>query len=285
MPSTPYAPPPAALTPTGGQPLTSSSSGTPTGQPGRAGTTATSAAQLNESFAALSRRVGGQVGLAYAPLGVASSTVSLGNLRSGAAWSTIKAPLAIAVTTAQNGKTDPGTSQLVASAITTSDNGAAEQLWGTLGPPATAAAATQNVLRSAGDAATVVQSRRVRPEFSSFGQTQWALGDQAMFAAALPCLKDSSRVLALMSQVDPGQQWGIGAAQPKAPLKGGWGPDQTGRYLVRQIGLLTLADGSRVGVAIAAAPADGTFRTGTANVSTVASWFLSTVREGGARRC
>ena len=73
--------------------------------------------------------------------------------------------------------------------ITASDNAAAGQLWASLGEPHTAAAQVQTVLRSGGDGDTLVQSQRVRPGFTAFGQTIWSLANQAGFVAALPCIK------------------------------------------------------------------------------------------------
>ena len=55
-------------------------------------------------------------------------------------------------------------------------------------------------------------------------------------------------------------------------LKGGWGPGADGRYLVRQMAILRLANGTRVGVALAVKPADGQFDTGVANLNAVARW-------------
>ncbi len=53
-----------------------------------------------------------------------------------------------------------------------------------------------------------------------------------------------------MSQVAPNQTWGIGDIAG-AEFKGGWGPSPSGKYLVRQIGVLTTPAG-KVAVAIAA---------------------------------
>jgi hypothetical protein len=103
--------------------------------------------------------------------------------------------------------------------------------------------------------------------------------------SALPCLKDSGEVIRLMGQVEPGQSWGIGAVGRPALLKGGWGPGSNGGYLVRQMGIVTLQNGSRVGLAIASVPADGRFETGTANVTTLARWAAANIKATGHDGC
>ena len=71
-------------------------------------------------------------------------------------------------------------------AITESDNAAAESIWEGLGDPVTAARKVEDVLKEAGDS-TTVQSQKVRPEFTAFGQTYWPLIDQARFLAFAVC--------------------------------------------------------------------------------------------------
>lgn len=229
------------------------------------------------SFAALERSLGGRSGVAAASYGATPERA--GSWTSGVAWSSIKVP--IALTAIRQGSADSGP---LRAAITASDNGAAERLWAGLGTPAAAADAVDRTLRDASDATTHVQSTRTRPGFTSFGQTPWSLVSQARFAAKLPCLRGAETVLALMGQVVGDQRWGLGSAGVPARFKGGWGPDARGRYEVRQLGLLTL-DGKAVGVAIANAPADGTFATGTANLTRIAAWTAQHVRPVGARSC
>ena len=60
-----------------------------------------------------------------------------------------------------------------------------------------------------------------------------------------------------MGQVEPSQTWGIGGI-PGSEFKGGWGPSPSGKYLVRQIGVLTTPAGN-IAVAIAAEPESGSF--------------------------
>jgi len=237
------------------------------------------------SFAQLQQRLGGSVGVVYSPLGRGSRPTSLGDWRSGPGWSTVKVPVAIASLTFLGDPPDSATSASLRLAITQSDNAAAERLWAGLGHPRTAAAKTQAILQAAGDNTTFVQSQRVRAGYSAFGQTTWSLTSQALFAAALPCLAHSASVLSLMGQVTTDQRWGIGAATANAQFKGGWGPTPSGRYLVRQMGVLTLPHGERIGLALAAEPADGRFATGVADASALARWVVANVHGIGAATC
>ena len=176
------------------------------------------------------------------------------------------------------GRPDPVTEDLIARALTASDNAAAERLWDRLGDRA--AHRTQALLAAAGDTATTVQSERVRAEFSPYGQTDWSTRAQARFVAALPCLPHGRRVLDLMGRVQADQRWGLGSAGVPARFKGGWGPDPSGRYLVRQMGLLTI-DGKAVAVAIATEPADGQFATATVAATRLAEWVARHVDPAG----
>lgn len=241
-------------------------------------------AGLQGGFDELAARLGGSEGLAYAGVGGAATT-RLGSWRTGPGWSTVKVPLAIAAVAKAHGQPDAGVQRLMRRSITASDNAAAEQLWASLGEPRTAAVQVQAVLRSGGDGDTLVQSQRVRPGFSAFGQTIWSLANQAGFVAALPCIKYSGEVLALMGDVESDQRWGIGAVGLPAQFKGGWGPGPGGGYLVRQMGIVTLANGSRIGLAIASEPADGRFETGTANLTAIARWAVANVKTKGPGGC
>lgn len=88
-----------------------------------------------------------------------------------------------------------------------------------------------------------------------------------------------------MGQIIPSQRWGVGALTATIAFKGGWGPGVNGAYLVRQMALLRLADGSRIGLVLAAAPSDGRFDTGVADLGELARWAASTIRSGGGWGC
>ncbi|WP_174361636.1 hypothetical protein [Nocardia paucivorans] len=220
---------------------------------------------LAAGFADLQAAQEGQIGLAIMPVG-GDRPVVLGNWTTGPAWSTMKVPLAIAAVRKNSGKTNYS----VSAAITASDNSAADALWDSLGTPQQAAAAVQDVLREAGDTVTTVPAKRARTDYSAFGQAEWALADQVLFASRLPCLSGSKVVVDLMDEVASSQQWGLGAEFDKAEYKGGWGPDTSGDYLVRQFGLVPTT-GGKLAIALAAQPDSGTYSDGVSMVNKIAA--------------
>jgi hypothetical protein len=225
---------------------------------------------LEVSFHELSGTVPATIGVAIAD-GNGSRLASFGTWSTGVAWSTIKVPLAIASLRAGS-----GSRELVAETITQSDNAAAEELWSLLGDPAQAARRVQSVIHDAGDATTVVESRRLRPDYTAFGQTQWSLERQAQFAARLPCVPDASGVVDLMHNLCADHCWGLAAKGLAA--KGGWGPGTAGDYLVRQFAIVPIEAG-HVGVALAADAHDGVFETGVAVLDRLTGWLVNHLAE------
>lgn len=207
----------------------------------------------------------GEVGVALGTVGAGRPVQELGTLSDGVAWSTIKVPLALAVQMRGPTKRDE---ELIEAALTVSDNDASLALWERLGPPEAAAAAVEEVLAAAGDAATKVESQVVRPGYTPFGQTCWSLAAQVQLMTALPGLPHADAIRALMRRVVPEQRWGLGALGEDVELKGGWGPDPDGRHVVRQMGIV----GER-GIALAAIAADGSFESGTAVLDRLAHWL------------
>lgn len=238
----------------------------------------------SSSFDTLARSLGGNVGVALAPVG-SGAVQQLGPLQSGSAWSTIKVPIAARVIEDAGGPDalPAGTRDLISSAITASDNAAAASLWEQLasrhGGPSGAAAAVAELLAAAGDAQTTV-STVGRDGFSPYGQTEWSLSAQATFVSALAagCVAPAAapELRSLMSQVVSDQRWGLGATGLPAYFKGGWGPGTDGRYLVRQVGVVE-RDGSALAIALAAIPTDGQLATGTAAISQLAQWVADNV--------
>jgi hypothetical protein len=155
-------------------------------------------------------------------------------------------------------------------------------IWASLGDPVTAAHKVDAVLRRTGDP-TTVQSQKIRPEFSAFGQTNWPLIDQVRFMSVAVCDNANTPIFALMGRVQPDQSWGIGTV-PGSRFKGGWGPSPTGSYLVRQMGVLTAPNGM-IAVALAAQPASGRFEDGTAALTEMATWLASHLSALPAGRC
>ncbi len=160
--------------------------------------------------------------------------------------------------------------ELIDAALTASDNDAALALWDRLGPPEAAAAAVEDVLASAGDTATKVETQVLRAGFTPFGQTRWSLAAQVQLMAALPDLPHSEAIRSRLRRVVPEQRWGLGALGEDVELKGGWGPDPGGRHLIRQMGIVR---GSGLAVALAAVPADGSFESGTGALDRLAEWL------------
>jgi hypothetical protein len=227
-------------------------------------------------FRRLAASLGGEHGLAVSGVGPGRRVELAGSLRTGVAWSTSKVPVAMAVIAAGGRQAQQ---QDLTQALTASDNAAALRLWATLGSDRAAARAANEQLRQAGDQHTEVEYRRLRgPDYTPFGQTRWALSDQARFTAGLACLSAGAEVLGLMNQVVPDQRWGLGAAAVDVQFKGGWGPGSepgvNGSYLDRQMGVITIA-GKPLAVAIATRPADGSHETGTANLTTIARWLVA----------
>lgn len=223
----------------------------------------------NPSFDALAAGVPARIGIAIAHPGAAGAH-SLGQWSTGVAWSTIKVPMAIATLRHDPDREKP----LVVKAITESNNPASEDLWAQLGEPEVAARRVQAVIAAAGDPATVVEARRIRPGFTAFGQTQWTLARQAVFAANLADVAGSAPVIDLMRRLATEQRWGLAAKGVAA--KGGWGPGADGGYLVRQFGMVPRERG-RLGVALAAEAAS--FQTGVRVLSTMADWLMDQLPE------
>lgn len=237
---------------------------------------------LTASFAELRSWLHAGVGVAVRAVGdETGDAMTFGDWASGPAWSTIKVPLAIAGLRQQD--SGQGTPEMT-TAITRSDNAAAESIWAGLGEPATAGAAVEAVLRATGDP-TAVQTRKVRPEYSAFGQTEWSLANQTRFLASAACDPADQPVLQLMGQVEDSQKWGLGAI-PGSRIKGGWGPSPEGRYLVRQIAVLPTPRGSTA-VAMAVEPESGEYADGVAGLTELAGWIrahIEAVPSGSCRQ-
>jgi hypothetical protein len=241
--------PPAPATPTAGAPAP-----TVTGQ-------------FATEFASLAADLNAQAGIVVRAVGTGPEPVSGGDWSTGTAWSTIKVPLAIAALR----ETDPPqATDAMRAAITQSDNDAAESIWQSLGDPPAAAKKVEAVLAEAG-APTTVESRKVRPEFTAFGQTTWSLNDQATFLSSAACDQKNQPIMDLMGQISPDQSWGLGEIAG-TKFKGGWGPSLEGSYLVRQLGVIPVRDGFAV-VAVAVEPNSGSFDDGTLDLTQIATWL------------
>ena len=241
--------PPAPAAPTAGAPA-------PTGT-----------GQFATEFASFAADLNAKAGIVVRALGTGPEPVTGGDWSTGTAWSTIKVPLAIAALR----ETDPPqATDAMRAAITQSDNDAAESIWQSLGDPPAAAKKVEAVLAEAG-APTTVESRKVRPEFTAFGQTTWSLNDQATFLSSAACDPKNQPIMDLMGQISPDQSWGLGEIAG-TKFKGGWGPSLEGSYLVRQLGVIPVRDGFAV-VAVAVEPNSGSFDDGTLDLTQIATWL------------
>jgi hypothetical protein len=235
--------------------------------------------QFAAEFATLADELNVQAGLVVSAVGDGPVLAPVGEWVSGPAWSTIKVPLAIAGLRAME---HPAITEEMRAAITQSDNTAAESIWQSLGDPAMAARKVEEVLRPTGDP-TIVESERVRPEFTAFGQTQWSLSDQATFLSSAACDARNAPIISLMDEIAPDQRWGLGTIEG-AQFKGGWGPSLGGAYLVRQIGVIPARNGSTV-VAVAVQPASGALSDGTQALTRIANWLKEHVDVLPAGHC
>lgn len=229
------------------------------------------------SFAKLAASLPGRQGIAVSGLGLGQQVYRAGDFTSGVAWSTSKVPVAMAAISAGTANSSD-----LRAAITSSDNAAAERLFASLGSPSAAAAKATAQLRAAGDGRTTVQSQRLRSGYTAFGQTSWALTDQARFAAGMRCTGPGRKVAGLMRQTVSGQRWGIGTLGASAALKGGWGPGitagQADGWLDRQLGIATIGGKP---VAIAIATTGGSHESATPTLTRLAQWARSNVGTTG----
>jgi len=234
------------------------------------------------SFQRLEAQLGAQAAIGVSVVGTGRTVRTAGSFSSGPAWSTIKVPISLAVLDQAGGAPSASQRALMMAAIGASDNAAAERLWAELGSPAAAGGKVETVLGQAGDTSTRVQTQVTRGEFSAYGQTDWSIVEQTRFAAALPCLPHGDTVLDLMGQVRSDQRWGLGSAGAQAAqFKGGWGPDPSGRYLARQMGVLRV-DGRLIAATVAVIPADGSFASATSDLTRIASWLVERVNTSAA---
>ncbi len=231
--------------------------------------------KLTKSFASLQKSMRkslpGKVGLAVVPVG-SDRAVTMGDLKSGRAWSTLKVPVSLAAQRMHGYRV----AAMEDKAIIFSDNDAAGELWGSLGGGPASVAAVTNILREGHDTRTRVSSEADSPP-SYPGYTPWALSDQARFGAHLPCMSGAEDIIRLMSHVAANQQWGIATMRSRGAVtavKGGWGPvtSDSGGYIVRQLGIVTTNRG-QLAVSMAAVPRSGAFGDGTKMLDKVGGWL------------
>jgi hypothetical protein len=237
---------------------------------------ASSAASLD----ALAARLSGRVGLAITPVDRFAPIIG-GEHFSDAAWSTIKVPIAHRFLQEAGGPEQISNADrdLIRRALQQSDNDAAAALFESLkrehGGLEGASAAVGEMLPGQGTEISTVG----RDGFSTYGQTEWALADQLSYMSALAAKGQegdpvATYLLEVMSEVGGSDTFGLGSISARSRWKGGWGPGVDGRYLVRQMGLVQLAN-AEYAVAMMAVADDGSFETGRALLDEMASWLMS----------
>ncbi|HXM87755.1 MAG TPA: hypothetical protein VN889_08975 [Solirubrobacteraceae bacterium] len=179
--------------------------------------------------------------------------------------------------------------ELAHSAITESNNESILALFGDLeqlkGGLDGASRYVQELFRDSGDRETVVTTAPPPAgAATTFGQTEWRPSAAVKFfrALALGCLlthAQTSYVLGLMQHIVASESWGLGSAGfSSVAFKGGWGPEPSGDYLVRQSGVIDVGSTSGVAVSIVAFPSSGSFSTGTEMLTETASWLRRELR-------
>lgn len=231
----------------------------------------------------------GRVQLALLPLSGGRETI-LGGDAPAHGWSTTKVAVLVALLRARGaGGLTSSQRDLAALAITESDNQAILDLFDDLesmkGGLTGASDYVQDGLRAAGDDRTMVATAPPPPgAVTTFGQTQWAPGQAVKFfrALALGDLLPSAQttyVLQLMEHIVPSESWGLGSGGFTVPVafKGGWGPEPTGSYLVRQSGIIDPGSPQGLVVSIVAHPPGGpaSFAVGTEMLTSTARWLHS----------
>ena len=226
------------------------------------------------------------VGVAVAPTG-GGAVQTLGPAQVALAWSTSKVPVIVTLLhDYENGKgsLDADERTDVQLALEQSDNAAIDALFSRLeqihGGLVAASRAMDELLRQSGDNKTIVNIRPNNRGFTTEGQTEWSLRGEVLFYRALAqgCLltaRDTGYLMQLMRNVVPSERWGIGSAGYRqgvaVAFKGGWGPDLSGRYQVRQTGIILDRKRGYV-VALLALPTSGSFSDGTSMLTTLATW-------------
>jgi hypothetical protein len=240
------------------------------------------------SFAQLNRTLPEKVQIAILPLN-SYHVQTLGGDVPAHGWSTTKVPVLAALLKARGSRgltSSEGAS--ARSAITASSNQSILNLFADLkqikGGLVGASAYIEGLFRLSGDQETVVATAPPPSgAVTTFGQTEWSPTASVRFMSALGrgCLLSSamsSYILGLMQEIEASESWGLGSAGfSSVAFKGGWGPERSGDYLVRQVGIVNVGSSRAVAVAIVATPS-GSFAAGTETLNRAALWLRHHLR-------
>jgi hypothetical protein len=143
-------------------------------------------------------------------------------------------------------------------------------------------AKVERVLQGAHDP-TPVQSERIRPGFTAFGQTIWPHNDQVTFVSTIAC--DRQRHVCYRPDEPHHEQPKVASARSRTPNSKAVGDQHPqGQYLVRQFGLIVTPTGT-FAVAIAAEPTSGAFTDGIHQLDLIAGWLALHVDALPAGHC
>jgi len=214
------------------------------------------------------------IGLAIAPIAAPGDVTMLpwtgGALTTSLAWQTIDVPVAMAV--AGDAKQPQNLDYLMKTAISQSSPAGEEALWQFLGTPQDAVDKTTAVLAATGDTTTVLPSAPSTDGSRVFTSVWWREADVAQFMGVFFCMTPSWPVVYHLAPGGPMNGYGL-ASLPNSLVRTGSG-DVAGLYsgtTVRQIGIVTLNNGARVGVSMSAAANDGTQATASQAMTAVAA--------------
>jgi len=243
--------------------------------------------ELAASIDAIQAQYRTMIGLAVAPIAspgnVTTQPWTGGALTTALAWQTIDVPVAMAVAS------DPNQPQnldyLVKTSISDNSPAGDEALWQFLGTPQDAVEKTTAVLAVTGDTTTTLPSAPSTDGSRVFTDVWWRHADAAQFMGSLFCMTPSWPVVYHLTPGNPASGVGL-ASLPNSLVRTGSG-DVSGLFsgtTVRQVGILTLDNGARVGVSMSAAADDGTADTANQAMTAVAA-LLPTLTGYTATTC
>ena len=87
-----------------------------------------------------------------------------------------------------------------------------------------------------------------------------------------------------MEKIEPGQAYGLGKI-PGAIFKGGWGPDESGSYDVRQFGLVPTGGGKYAAVAIGAKSTDGSYESAQSQLNSLSAALQTRLADLPPAKC
>ena len=251
---------------------------TPPPEPAPTPTPAPPQPELAQAIAGIEAQYNTSIGLAIAPIASPGQVTTEpwvgGTLTTSLAWQTIDIPVGFAVASGANQPAD--LAYLLDKSIAQNSDAGDEALWQFLGTPDVASASTAAVLAATGDETTTIPSGSSADGASVFSSVWWTNADAAQFMGVFFCMSASWPVVSHLQPAGDDTVFGL-ATLPNALVRTGSGnPDSliTG-ITVRQVGLLTLADGGRVGVSLSAMADDGTLETAGEAMTAVAALLPS----------